>query len=138
MTSKDHNITWYKKECDRQMSVLVRSKDRCEKCGNTSFNSTLQHAHVVGRGNMTLRWDIINGMCLCASCHLWWHHEPIDSGVWFRQRFPERMEYLDVARLKFTKRSISDYQELLDNIKNHNLDKLRLKEDDFYLLTNKS
>jgi len=121
---KEKSISYWKNRCDKAMSQLVRDKGFCEHCGSST--NQLQHNHVIGRGNQTLRYDIINGMCLCARCHLWWHHEPVESGIWFKEKFPERYEYLMKARDTYTKRKIADYKSVLEHIENKDIRKLIL------------
>ena len=115
-------VSWYKKRCDIEMSKLVREKGHCERCGSTE---NLQHHHIVGRRNLTLRYDIINGLCLCYRCHFFQAHggalEFID---WLDERFPSRMEYLRTARNKRTKLTQQDYQRIFKDIKQKNLNNL--------------
>lgn len=116
--------TYWIHKCDEAMSLLVREKGQCERCGST-YNM-LNHAHVWGRANKTLRWDILNAMCLCVTCHFWWHEYPTESGLWFKEKYPDRYEYLSWAKNEYTNRTEADYAILLDDIKNKRLDKLTL------------
>ena len=94
---------------DRVLDDLCRdltfARDRCTclKCGFACTVIThrpdgspvyhgIQWAHVTTRGVKILRWDQDNVMTLCAGCHLWWHHYPLEAAAWFRERFPERAE----------------------------------------------
>lgn len=27
-----------------------------------------------------------NGITLCAGCHMWWHHEPIEATEWIKRK----------------------------------------------------
>lgn len=118
------SISWYKKKCDEELSRLVREKGFCERCGKTD-KQFLQHAHVIPRTNSTLRWDIINALCLCYSCHIFfWHKNPLDASNWFRDKFPARYEYLQATRNKYVKRTQEDYQILLQEIRAKNLKNL--------------
>jgi len=46
--------------------VCRRANDRCEICGK---RETIQTHHICGRRNMRLRYDLKNGICLCAKHH---------------------------------------------------------------------
>lgn len=109
------------KLCDKEMSKLIRERGKCERCGGTG---KLDCAHVFGRRNRTLRWDVNNLMALCFQCHFWWHENPTESGGWFRNMWPVRYEYLIKHSNTLTKRTIKDYKELLKTIRSRNFDKL--------------
>ena len=53
---------------DNLWSKLVKEKAHhiCERCGK---RESLNSHHVFGRRSYSVRWDIDNGVCLCASCH---------------------------------------------------------------------
>lgn len=84
----------------------------------------LNHAHVIGRANKALRYDIFNAMCLCVACHMWWHENPTESGIWFKEKYPERYEYLNREKNRFVDRTEQDFVELMANIQNKNLNSL--------------
>lgn len=52
----------------RLHSLLVRSRGRCERCGEADY-SKLQCAHIIRRRYSATRTDETNAWCLCASCH---------------------------------------------------------------------
>ncbi len=64
--------------------TLLRAGNRCEKCGK---GERLQCHHVYSRSLLMLRHDVENLLCLCSGCHLWWHHNPLESAAWFEARF---------------------------------------------------
>lgn len=116
---KIHTQRYWKNKLDPAMSKLIRKKGVCERCGRTDV--TFDWSHVVGRHNLTLRWDILNALCLCFQCHrFFWHEEPLESGAWFKQKFPERWQYLVENRNKIIKRTEEDYKTLLKNIQEEN------------------
>jgi len=115
-----HTQRYWKNKLDPAMSCLIRKKGFCERCGRT--DTSLDWSHVVGRKNLTLRWDIFNALCLCFQCHRYfWHEEPLDSAVWFKEKYPARWAYLSENKNKFIKRIEEDYKELLKNIEEGNL-----------------
>ena len=46
--------------------VKIRAGHKCEYCGSTK---NLNSHHVFTRVNASLRWDVDNGVCLCADHH---------------------------------------------------------------------
>lgn len=118
--SKLRGWKYYYPKLDKEMSLLVREKGECEWCHSTT--NQMQWAHVIGRGNKALRWDIMNAMCLCAGCHLWkWHQSPLEAQEWFKREHPGRYEYLMQARHMFVDRTEEDYLEIWNNIRERNI-----------------
>src|SRR5258708_2084589 len=101
-------------ELDREFSKLIRDKGKCERCGSID---SLDTAHIIGRANKTLRWDILNVLCLCRKCHQEAHANPKAFDKWLRGVYSERMDYLDEFKNILLRRTIVDYEELLQNIK---------------------
>jgi hypothetical protein len=121
--AKHNNPIWLRNECDVMFSRLVREKRYCEKCGRNDIK--LDCAHIIPRGNKTLRWDLINALCLCHRCHRFWAHmNPIDFTEWYKTKYPKRYIYLLKYKNIFTKRTLSDYQKLYKNLKEKNIAKL--------------
>jgi predicted restriction endonuclease len=84
--------------------VLNRAGHRCEKCGK---GERLQWHHVYTRAILSLRWDMDNLVCLCAGCHLWWHHNPLDAAAWFESKVgAARVSRLKLSRLTRTKQDL--------------------------------
>lgn len=92
------------------LSKIIRSKGKCERCGNTNY---LQAAHIVGRNNHTLRFDPMNLLCLCVKCHRWGHDNPDAFTDWWRNKYPARKIYIDHNRNRLTKRNVQDYEEMI-------------------------
>lgn len=100
---------------DKYWRVAIKDRDKfCQVCGNT--NSLNAH-HIVGRRNRMLRWDLLNGVLLCAGCHTFKtksaHQDPIWFSDWFSNKYPDRKEYIDSNREEIYK---SDYSEALNKI----------------------
>lgn len=77
--------------------VFARDGYRCLVCGGTSY---LQWAHVYSRRYKSIRWDPQNSMALCAKHHLEWHHQPVASAMWWRERVGETVDMRLRQRLK--------------------------------------
>lgn len=69
-------------------AVFLRDGNRCRRCGKTTH---LQWCHIYSRRYLTLRWDPDNSLVLCAGCHLWQHHNPLDSSRWVEQAIGVRV-----------------------------------------------
>ena len=65
-----------KRKLDKEVSRIVRSRGECSKCRNNKYEK-LQAAHIFSRSMLSVRWDLLNVICLCAGCHFWAHREPI-------------------------------------------------------------
>lgn len=76
--------------------VYIRDKNTCQHCGKlvSGINRQASHVHPVSGGS-PLRWDPLNMKVLCYRCHFhFWHLNPAESGIWFREKFPDRWEYI--------------------------------------------
>jgi hypothetical protein len=126
-TKKEKGITWYIKQLDKEFSLLVREKGICEASDVSTCGGGLQDAHIVGRANHTLRWDIVNHLSLCYRHHIFFaHHDPVEFLLWFQKKYPARWNYILQARKLFVKRTLDDYKQLLEDVKAHNLQKLHV------------
>lgn len=63
------------RKLDKVCSLIVR-KNPCAKCGEAQYDK-LQCAHIFSRTYRSVRWDLLNLLSLCASCHFWAHRNPI-------------------------------------------------------------
>lgn len=70
-----------------RIACLVAAGGRCEKCGDSSLR--LEWHHVITRRVRALRWDPKNAVCLCPTCHRWWHANPAAALEWFVLTFGE-------------------------------------------------
>jgi len=70
---------------DKAWSVLVklRAGGYCEYCGSTR---ALNSHHIFTRAKRSVRWDLNNGICLCAGHHIGnkfsAHKTPVPFSVW--------------------------------------------------------
>ena len=104
------------KKLDKLVIDIVRLRDNytCQYCGKKVTDRNAHVSHVIPRsaGNK-LRWDLKNLKLLCFHCHInWWHKNPVESGAWFKNKFPKRYKYLQ------DNRGIAIYKNYdLENIK---------------------
>ncbi len=65
--SKQQTKKTIKKHCDQLWSMIVRFPGRCEICGSST--KQLHAHHLISRERIHYRYDLSNGVCLCATCH---------------------------------------------------------------------
>ena len=75
---KKFNKTKAKNKLDKLFSLKVRSLGYCMFRGSDDITcgGVLQAAHVIGRGNLFLRWNPKNAICICAGHHVWYTFHP--------------------------------------------------------------
>lgn len=99
--------------------VYIRDNNVCQHCLKPVEGSNRHASHVipVSAGNK-LRWDENNLKVMCYHCHInWWHKNPLESGEWFKETFPDRWEYLQSNR-GIAKFSLEDLKDLEKELKN--------------------
>lgn len=135
MAKKILSPSSYTKLLDKEFSLLVRSNGFCAASDVSTCGGELQDAHIIGRANHTLRWDIMNHLCLCMRHHIFFaHHDPVEFLLWFQKKYPNRWAYLLEARKIIVKRTLEDYENLLEAVKSKDLKKLVLPLDTLSLL----
>lgn len=82
-----------KAKADRLFSIAVRSVGLCES-GRIEHKGPLQCAHGFSRRYLATRWTRENAFCLCAGCHVFYTHRPLEWDNWLRDRLGVR--YWDV------------------------------------------
>jgi len=106
------------RKLDKVWADIVKLKGECEHCGNR-FGRLNAH-HIFSRSNMSTRWNLSNGVCLCASCHVLSskfsaHKTPTEFTLWlFTVRGNKFIPTLRKKALETKKYSISDLQDLLE------------------------
>ncbi len=114
--------TTYKKDyTDLLWANLVKLKagNICEYCGNPN---TLNSHHIFSRSNMSLRWDINNGICLCALHHVLGlfsaHKAPLEFAEWLKdKRGDEWYNSLKEKSKQVVKLSTPDRIEITESLK---------------------
>jgi hypothetical protein len=97
---------------DKLWREAIHSRDKfCQVCHQTE--SRLNAHHVIGRRNQNLRWELQNGILLCAGCHTFKttsaHQDPLWFSEWFQQEYPERYEYITSNRVNLGLKYGFDY-----------------------------
>lgn len=77
-------------------SLAVRKKGKCDIC---KAKKNLQAHHLLPRERYkTLRIEIMNGVCLCPTCHKWGrksaHRNSVFFSEWLRKERPEQFAWV--------------------------------------------
>lgn len=103
-----------KAKCDRLFSLIIRSRGRCEHCGETRYPQ-LQTAHIISRRYSHTRCDLANAFCLCATCHRRFTDYPASFGEFVRESIGQ-LAYDDLV-LKSQERTKVDWDDVLAELK---------------------
>ena len=84
------NSKYWRQKADKLWSEIIRSIGYCFVCGTTR---NLQAHHIIPKEVKELRWDLDNGVCLCAAHHRWSRIISAHQGSfmfyhYFTRRFP--------------------------------------------------
>jgi len=110
-------ITSYKNRCDVLFSKIIRARDKkCMRCGR-SEGVQLQCSHCASRGSLDGRFDELNALTLCASCHRWWHNYPTKSAKWLEGEYPQVYERSLEVKHKIGGMKLWQYKELHTKLK---------------------
>ncbi len=96
-----------RKIADKLWSHIVRAAGKCRICGSTE---RLQGAHGFSRRYLGTRWDLRNGWCLCAGCHVFFTHRSLEWDGWMREELGEIYEPLRQQALTI---STPDYEAII-------------------------
>ena len=103
--------------------VKQRAGYKCERerCDKTTFNSH----HIFSRSNLSVRWDLDNGVCLCSGHHTLNTYSAHKAPIWFidwlkKERGIEWYENLIVKANQVKKWTIPELEELVKEFKEIN------------------
>jgi hypothetical protein len=103
--------TTLRRKLDKLCSEIVRKRGKCQACGK---KHTLQCCHIYSRTYNNTRWDLENLLCLCASCHFYFHKNPVLFGSWvYKSLGEEKYELLKEKHYLITKFTVDDLQTKL-------------------------
>ena len=66
-------------------AIKLRDNYTCQKCG--IVRDRMECSHIHSRRHRTIRWDAMNAITKCHSCHRWWHENPTEAGRWFEGKY---------------------------------------------------
>ena len=93
---------------------------KCLRCGaldrSVGGDKQIHGSHIFGIGSHPKMATYPNNVkCLCASCHMWWHSSPCESGLWFRENYENWFRAVDNLRLELEENErgvvVIDYQK---------------------------
>lgn len=96
-TSRTRKASAVKAECTRLHSQIVRSRGRCENCGDgwRATGSKLECAHIISRRFSNTRTLVENAFCLCSRCHMRFTEWPLEFAAFVLERIgQDRYDYL--------------------------------------------
>ncbi len=108
-------------QLDKLWAILVKQRAgwKCEKSGETTY---LNSHHIFSRSNLSVRWDLDNGICLTAGWHLLKkesiHKSPIEFIEWLKgKRGVEWYEDLRKKANRIKKWTIPELEVLVEEFK---------------------
>lgn len=87
-------------QLDKVTAKIVKIRDdyTCQRCLNKPHPQGCHWAHIYGRRDYRLRWDLFNAICLCYGCHQWGHSNPTAFAEWFEDKWKARAAWLRTVR----------------------------------------
>lgn len=103
--------TTLKNKADRLFSQYIRQRDGgCVACLSVE---NLQCAHIFTRSYLNTRFDEDNAVCLCAGCHKFYTHRPIEWSDFIIARIGEE-KYQDVRMRAVSTDTRIDYEAVIE------------------------
>ncbi len=99
--------------------IRLRDDDTCQMCQKKVYGSNSHPSHVLAKStHIHLRHDLLNIKLLCFHCHKWiWHIDPLIVHGWFKDKFPDRYDYLMSNRHDPSKDTITELEDRRDALK---------------------
>ncbi len=95
---------------DKLFSDYIRARDKfCQKCGRSG---SLQTSHFHGRRKKSTRWDELNCVALCFTCHRHFTENPLEHCEWFKNHMGEDEFYHLNVRAQMIDRPLIEPMEL--------------------------
>lgn len=95
----------------------------CEHCYKTDGKTEL--AHIYGRRSKSVRWDTLNALCLCHTCHRVFTENPLDFEIWLKSYLGQG--YLDILNEK-RNRLLKTTKSYRQDVARHYREQIRLME----------
>lgn len=103
-------------KADRMAGAMVRGRGYCQFGGldKVRCGGGLQWAHIVGRSNYRLRWELYNALSLCAGHHVYYTHHPWEWQELIRTHFPDYYDKISAHRNEMFD---GDYDRVITTLK---------------------
>ena len=110
------------KKLDELWSLIIRSKKKCELCGNEGDIKGFDAHHIQRRNCLITRWDLDNGVCLDKGCHRFGVHMDTLKAHQLIEKLKKRGGeewYKDLVRRsrQIVKWNVKDLEKIYDNLK---------------------
>lgn len=109
-----------KKMADTLFAVVVKQRDdyTCQVCGKTRENAVIECAHVVGRGELSIRFNLDNAMALCKGCHYAYTMSEANWRAWLTRNRPGLRERLHAIGVQAQRDGLKpDYATLISQLR---------------------
>lgn len=109
------------KKLDKEWSRCVRQRadNKCEVCGGLGTNAH----HYISRSNRVLRWDLRNGISVCAGCHLFknnsFHKNPEWGHFWMEEHRWEDLRDINCVMYTIKKWTIEEIEDKLKELEQY-------------------
>jgi len=129
MKKRKSQLQLQKKKTETAVKKYVKARDGniCQKSGEYCEGANCHASHVipVSAGNQ-YRYDPLNMKVLTYHNHInWWHKNPVESGAWFKEKFPERHKYLFDKPRETVKFTLEELKEMEIDFKERTEDLLK-------------
>lgn len=104
---KRRTATQWRNYLDKLTREAIKKRGKCERCGKTE---NLQVAHIYTRTYKETRWWPLNLLLLCASCHFFFHRNPLEFTEFVKKRLGKNYEILRKRARKTRQWSEEDYE----------------------------
>lgn len=104
-----------KNKADKLFSLKIREIGVCLLSGvdNVKCGGVLQCAHIIGRSNHALRWNLNNAICICAGHHSYYTNHPFYWNILIENEFPNKYRYVMEHRNDIWDK---DIEKVLENL----------------------
>ena len=99
--------------------VKLRDHGQCQRCFKPVKGTNAHTSHTFPKStHAAIKYNLLNLTLLCYHDHInWWHKNPVASGAWIRERYPERMAVIEkIPRCRSYR--MDDLQEILEELQN--------------------
>jgi len=92
-------------------AIRLAKNYTCEHCWRSDGHT--EAAHIYGRANKAVRWDTMNILCLCHTCHRNFTANPLDFDTWVRRYLGQgHLDILNEKRRRIQKTTVAYRKEV--------------------------
>lgn len=103
-------------KADALFSKHIRSFGGCQAMTyeDVRCDGVLQCAHLTTRGNMRLRFDENNAICMCAGHHRFFTNHPLEWSLFLQTWHKNKYDYVMVHKNEKIKKTEDLYREVIE------------------------